>query len=314
MQGLRGAYRVSRAGGLVAEGGSGLADDVSGEPCTPATRFQAASIGKNFIAASALLLRERGMLELDDPVSRWWPAPPAWEGMTVAHLLSHTAGLPHWSGLPSFEVTDPPSAAALLAQAAELPLLSPPGERWSYSGVGFLLAAAVVEAAAGEGYSAFVQSNLFEPLGMSSTTSGHLPERRATGHIGDRPVAPSPGLVALPGTGDVWTTVEDLDRYAQAALAGLVLSEASWRLMSAQHVAIEAPDARPGPVITSGYGYGTYIGGIEGRSVFFHTGDNPGFRALLAWLPETGVTIALLANEDSTVLPDVAVALLRLAD
>jgi CubicO group peptidase (beta-lactamase class C family) len=311
---IRGAYQVRRGGQVVAEGAGGRRDAVTGEPCTQDTRFQAASISKQFVAASVLLLADRGALRLADPVGQWWPpAPKAWAPMTVGHLLANSSGLPHWRGIPGFDISCPPAPHEILDRVTQLPLLSPPGTRWAYSGVGYLLAAAVVEAASGQAYASFVTENVFRPLAMTATTSGQLPLAGtvARGHRDGQPVPLAAELTAMPGTGDIWTTAADLLRYADGIGGGELLSAASWQLMVSQQVPVGESLSQAATIWVSGYGYGTYIGSIGGRPAWFHTGDNPGYVSLLARFPQTGVTLAVLANDESVPLEDTAVRLVQ---
>jgi len=318
VDGLRGAFQVSRAGQVVAGAAGGLADDDTGEPCTLATRFQAGSISKLFVAAAMMLLSEGGALSLDDRVARWWPlAPPAWRDMTVAHVLAHRAGLVHWDGLPGFDLDQPRTRREILEQASQLPLLFDPGSGWAYSCVGYLLAAAIIEGVAGQPYAEFVAEHIFRPLRMDATTSGLVPDghpwHSAQGHRDGRPIPLVSWLTSLPGTGDVWSTVEDLVRYADAVSAGDLLTERSLRLMTHPH-AVVAPSFDAGLVTAAAYGYGVYIGSINGCPARFHTGDNPGFRSLLAWLPEAHVSLAILSNDDSRPLDAVISQLEVLTD
>lgn len=313
MTGLRGAYQVSRRGGAVSEGARGLSDAATGELCTVATRFQAASISKHIVAASVLLLNERGTLSLADAVRRWWsPAPPAWESMTVHQLLTHSSGLMHWPQMPGVEISDPPDAQEILEQATKLPLRFRPGTSWEYSGVGYLVAAAIIEEASGQTYRAFTTDHIFDPLEMTSTTSGLTPSGGgvARGYRDGQPVPSVPGLTALQGTGDLWTTVTDLVRYGTAVSSGALLSKRSWQLMSQPHTIIDEGGSGTGSVVTSASGYGMFLGTIAGQRIQYQPGDNPGFRSLLAWLPEADTTIALLCNDESTVLDDLALGLL----
>ena len=71
------------------------------------------------------------------------------------------------------------------------------------------------------------------------------------------------------------------------------------------------PDAETGGDVA--YGYGIFIGPIAGRPALYHPGDNPGFRSLLAWLPGTGTTIAVLANDESVDLEESASHLISAA-
>jgi CubicO group peptidase (beta-lactamase class C family) len=96
--------------------------------CTLGTRFQIASVSKQFTAAAVLLLADRGVLSVDDPVRNWLDGcPAAWEPVTVHHLLSHSSGLVHWHALPGLDLTRPAAASELLGSFASAPLLSPPG-------------------------------------------------------------------------------------------------------------------------------------------------------------------------------------------
>ncbi len=281
-----GVFQVNVHGRVVAEGAYGGADPTTNEPCTAATRFQAASISKQFVAAAVMLLRERGALSVDDPVQKWWPpAPDNWAGMRVRHLLDHTSGLPHWEGIGGLDTSDPPELADLLDRATRVRLEGRPGDRWRYSGPGYLVTAKVVEAASGRDYGSFVTDNLFRPLGMTGTSSGLFPESgRAEGIAEGRPVVPSPALTALPGTGDLWTTAGDLLRYADAVSTGAVLAEEPWDLMSSPHALVEEPTADGGLTRTA-YGFGTFIGTLDGEPARFHTGDNPGYVSILSGCP-----------------------------
>ena len=232
--------------------------------------------------------------------------------MTVGHLLSHSSGLGSWRDLPGFDILRPPAADEILDQAARLPLKSRPGSSWGYSGAGYLLAAAIVEAGSDQSYGAFVTENIFRPLGMTSSSSGVAPDcsRVAAGHRGGEPTPLVAGLTALVGTGDLWTTVGDLTRYAEAVSGGELLSRRSLELMRHPHAKIPQLPTGGETISAPAYGYGLFIGSIAGQPAWFHPGDNPGYRSFLAWLPESDTTLAVLSNEESLVLDDVVPLLL----
>ncbi|MGA7172517.1 MAG: serine hydrolase domain-containing protein [Candidatus Dormiibacterota bacterium] len=314
---LRGAFQMSRSGKVLAAGAAGPQDDPAGALCSPETCFQAASVSKNLVAASMTLLCEKGTLSLADPVKRWWPkAPGSWESMTVSHLLSHSAGIGHWSYFPGLDIHNPPPPEVVLEQAAELPLRRRPGTVWEYGGIGYLLAAAISETASNQPYSEFVADNIFRPLGMSSTTSGVTRRGRgvADGHTGGQPTPVIEGLSALPGTGDLWTTVGDLTRYATAVHKGELISASSWRSLTHRQMDLPTERTVQDPVDATAYGYGTYVGTISGQSAWFHTGDNPGFRSFLAWLPDSDLTVAMLCNDESVAFDEAVPRILGTID
>lgn len=302
---LNGVVLVTRGGRAPVRRAAGFADIAAGTPCTPQTVFQVASVGKQFLAAAVMTVVESGDLALHRPISAWIAnCPPAWTGITLHHLLSNSSGLRHWSDLPWFDRRDPGTLDEFLPRLAAEPLLAAPGTRFRYSTIGFHVASLVLEEAVGERYGDFVARRIFEPLGLSASHSGPK----------DPPVADA--LVArahrdgavievaelfrnMPGTGDLWTTADDLARYAQAFDAGEILSASSRRLMCTPHVSVAQPPSVAG-VSVHGYGYGYYVGESHGRPVRFHDGDNPGYRAMVLRLPQDDATVVVLSNVDET--------------
>jgi CubicO group peptidase (beta-lactamase class C family) len=304
---VSGAWQLRRGSELVAEDAVGFADAAEGRRCTLSTRFQAASISKQLVAACVLLLEEEGALAISDPVRSWWDAAPStWGGMTIGHLLANSAGLPHWTA-PLDEPGNVPASDEVPAQLCRTPLVDSPGERWSYSGPGYVLAAAIVERAAGQPYGRVVHDRILAPLAMSATSSGWIPapDEIAHGHRDGREISLLAGLTGLPGTGDLWSTAADLLRFAAACLDRRLLSSRSWSRLTRVHAPLgsehDAPDETG--LVTVGYGYGVYVGTIDGRSIRYHTGDNPGYRSILAWLPDDGLSFCALCNDEAASLP-----------
>jgi CubicO group peptidase (beta-lactamase class C family) len=150
VEGLCGAAIVTRGGRVVLEAAGGLADAEAGTECTPRTRFQIASVSKQFAAAAALLLAESGRLDLAEPVTRWFPGvPPQWQRVTLHHLLTHTAGIQHWGNAPGFDPSQPMDLAGRVALMLQASLLTEPGTRGRYSSPGYVLAAQIVARASG---------------------------------------------------------------------------------------------------------------------------------------------------------------------
>src|SRR5580658_5065438 len=111
-------------------------------PNTPDTKFRLGSVTKQFTAASILLLEERGKLSVTDPVKKYMPdAPSAWEKVTIRHLLTHTSGIPNFTGFVDYRKLEPfpTTATELVARFRDKPLDFQPGENWSYSNSGYVL-------------------------------------------------------------------------------------------------------------------------------------------------------------------------------
>jgi CubicO group peptidase (beta-lactamase class C family) len=162
----------------------------------------------------------------------------------------------HWPGVPGLDVTRPVAAGELLRMFAAAPLLSAPGERFSYSSPGYVLLGHVIERAAGQAYGAFLSREIFEPLGMTATFSGNpgdQPRLAAGRHDGT--IVPSFELdtVGL-GTGSIWSTAGDLARWDRALANGKILSEAARQAMFTVHIPTD--DDTASLIRTEGYGYG----------------------------------------------------------
>ncbi|WP_199548354.1 serine hydrolase [Streptomyces sp. N35] len=291
---FRGSALVVRGTSTVYDVSQGSADVRSGTRCTARTRFQIASVSKQFTAAAVMLLVERGAVALDDDVSRWISdCPPGWRGITVHHLLTHTSGLGHWEDFPELDLTAWMPSDELLKVFRESAPKFPPGSGWYYSSPAYVLLAHLVERAGGEPYRQFLTRQIFEPLGLHDTFAGAPGDRSevAAGHAGGA-VTPSYELdVVGLGAGDLWSTTGDMLRWDQALATGAFLGDESRRLMFAPH-------ATTGLGELDAYGYGWQIGRIAGQQVRCHSGDNAGFKSFNAWFPELSAYVIVLTNHD----------------
>ena len=158
-----------------------------------------ASMTKPITSAGAMQLVEQGRIGLEDAVGRWVPelaSVQVLEGfdasgsprlrapkrpITLRHLLTHTSGYGYgmWDEPIAryMEVTGLPATSSCENAALRLPLLFDPGERWNY-GINIELAGKVIEAVSGRKLGAYLQENLFDPLGMDSTGFRITPSMR----------------------------------------------------------------------------------------------------------------------------------------
>jgi CubicO group peptidase (beta-lactamase class C family) len=298
-----GTLRLARNRNVLVERCQGLARTRPRVAVRPSTRFQASSISKQFVAVAVLQLVDQHVLALHDPIERWLPdLPSTWRAFTLHQLLSQTSGLGHWRDIPGLHMSSPPPRDELDALIVAAPLRHAPGTRWAYSGPGYLLAARVVEAVTHRPYGAVVQDTIFDEVGMPVTTSGRFPvgdSDVAEGHRHGDPVELHAVLTAMPGTGDVWTSATDLTAFAQALRTGELLSARALTAMRTPYAPIPENDSAPDDlVVPTAYGYGTFLGTVAGRPAYFHAGDNPGYKSLLAWLPDDDLDLAVLVNDD----------------
>jgi len=299
VEGLRGTAMVTKGGSVVADLAGGLADVDAGVPCRSGTRFQLCSVSKQFAAAAVMLLVESGQLDLREPIDRWLPeGPRQWRQVTLHHLLSHTAGIPHWLEGPGLDPAEPVRISERLEIIQATPLRTEPGAQWHYSSPGFVLAGFIVEQASGQPYPQFLAERILSPLQLTRTTAGGAPGAAARGYKDGQPVA-AWDLDAMPGTGDIWSTAGDLTRFTAALHGGQLLAASSLRAMCTAHAPLHDEDGGEPRLTTTGYGYGMFTGTFAGHPAWYHPGDNPGYQSFACWIPDRAASIVILVNDEA---------------
>lgn len=262
-------------------------------PDTPQTRYRLGSITKQFTAAAILLLQERGLLKVTDPIGHYLPdAPAAWAAVTLQDLLRHTSGIPSYSDLPDFDATraQPATPAQLIGRFRDLPLLFAPGTAWRYSNSNYALLGYLIERISGQSYAQFLQQNIFKPLGMSDSgydSNSQLIAGRAEGYTpgaDDKPVNAQYIDMSVPyAAGGLYSTTHDLLLWEQALYGGRLLSAGSLQQMTSPYM--------------NDYGFGLTIRTLPGGQLLYsHGGSIYGFNGELSYLPREQLAVIVLAN------------------
>jgi CubicO group peptidase (beta-lactamase class C family) len=297
---FRGTVLVGIDGKIVFEKAYGPADQEWDVPNTPKAKFRIASLTKQFTAACVLILQERGLLHVQEPISKYLgDVPPAWKRVTIHQLLTHTAGLPNpdYSGKQYANIQRTGAVPKdLVALVGNQPLDFMPGTKWNYSNTGYILLGILVEKLSGQSYAEFLRSNIFQPLGMND--SGYDRETdilngRASGYqIKDGHLANADFIdMSTPfSAGGIYSTVEDMFRWNEAlAHPGKLLSADSLNQMFTEY-----PEA-----VHQGqhYGYGVVISRQKfGKLLYYHGGGVEGFSSSIQRYPEEGLCIVVLSN------------------
>lgn len=164
----------------------GYADIAGGKPMKPNALFWIASESKPITAAALMMLVDEGKLNLNDPVEKYLPefrgqwliaeqdgthqrlTHPA-HPITIREILSHTAGLPFASAMENPTLDGLPLQTAVRSYAMT-PLQYEPGTKYQYANAGINTAGRIIEVLSGMSYEQFLQTRLFDPLGMKDTT------------------------------------------------------------------------------------------------------------------------------------------------
>ena len=216
---------VQKDGRTVLRKGYGMANLELGVPASPENVFEIGSITKQFTAAAILLLQERGKLRVEDPITKYLPDFPAHgQTVTIENLLTHTSGIPSYTGLPEWfpHIREDMKPADVAALFRDKPLEFNPGERWSYDNSGFFLLGMIVEKASGKTYEQFVEEEIFRKLGMTHSRYGHSEEiipLRASGYSKDGDDFRNTAFISMTqpyAAGALMSTVDDLALWGRA--------------------------------------------------------------------------------------------------
>ncbi|MEV0963772.1 serine hydrolase domain-containing protein [Streptomyces sp. NPDC049910] len=295
---------VVRDGRMVWSGArSGTDEDVPGAD----TQYRIGSLTKTFTAALVMRLRDEGLLDLSDPLGKHLPGTGAGE-VTIAQLLSHTAGLAAESPAPWWERTPGSVRPGLADVLGDQPQLHPSGRRHHYSNTGYALLGSLIEAVRRRPWEDVLRSDILEPLGMRRT-SCHPQASHASGwavHPWADAVMHEPAvdLGLMAPAGQLRSTAADLSRFAA------FLAEGDERVLgvdSLREMRTASAPSEPGDW-DSTYGLGLQIVRRNGRTLIGHTGSLPGFVACLWVDVEEGVAAVVLANATSGPLPAVVAA------
>jgi len=284
--------------------------------------YQAASLSKLVTAVAALRLVDRGVLDLDRDVNDYltgWRVPEndftRDHPVTLRQLLSMTAGI----GVPGYLGYEPGQKLPTLQQILDgaPPANSPPvrveaipGSRYAYSGGGFEIVQALIEATTKVKFQDALQDLLLRPAGMANSyflqpLPGELVRRAATGHDANGNELPG-GWRVVPelAAGGLWTSAMDLARLslelerAYRGESGALLTRATAQAMMTQQ--------NGGP-----YGLGAAVAGNGASRVLMKRGQNIGYQSYMLLFPETGQGIVVLTGSDNGTT--LATALIRRA-
>ncbi|MFD0751198.1 serine hydrolase [Mucilaginibacter calamicampi] len=287
--------------------GYGWADKSSKTPVSPSTLFQAGSISKSLNAVGVLKLAQQGKIDLHTDINQYlrsWKFPynavSKNKKITLAHLLTHTAGL-GISGFNGYAAGQPiPSLPQVLngqrpANSAPVRSVFEPGLRHEYSGGGTTITQMIVTDITYQRYSDYMHENVLKPLGMTSSTfTQPIVKNAATGYYENgKQVEGKYHIYPEQAAAGLWTTPTDLARFiidVQQAYAGqrnTLLTPATAKLMLTPYL-----DAKAAP--------GVYIDNYNGEKYFEHTGLTHGFYSHYYGSLSGGNGLVIMTNSVNT--------------
>ena len=281
--------------------------------------FGIGSVTKTFIAALCLQLADEGAFSLEDSLHEWLPDYPNIDNsITIRQLLNNTSGIYNITdntALWSAVFNDPTkfwTPEELISSFLDEPY-STPGAGWFYSNTNYILLGKIINEATGSLVSAELRNRFFEPLGLNSTffdVEEILPSNIAHGwfDLSGNGSYDDISLISRTGINSVlWTsaaifsTAEDLAKWSSALFRGNVLSQSSLDQM------LTSCCTTPGTTDV-GCGMGVFLLGPSnnaGVELIGYTGRTFGYLTSMFYLPDYGISVAVIINEDNSACLDV---------
>ena len=272
--------------------------------------FCVGSISKQFTAAAVMLLRERGLLSVDDRLGKYFPDCPYGDRVTLHQMLCMRSGIAEFYDVTVDRYNIIETPAGTLRQTVtnsgsvsenreklqkwlfEQPLRYEPGSCYAYTNSNYFLLARIVELVSGKAYEDFVCENIFQPLEMKS--SGFIDRMYGDPRISKGSHEVKTVYVGITmGLGDIITCSADMGRWLNALCDGGMISDESFKMMTENY---SGKEENP-------YGYGLQPDGKGGCS---HTGVFASFYAFTYINPGESCCLFAVTNEQGRLTEDIS--------
>jgi CubicO group peptidase (beta-lactamase class C family) len=299
-----GAVLVAEKGEIIYKEAFGLANREWNVSNTTDTKFMIGSISKPITATLVLIQVQKGLLSLDKTVEDYLPEfknKPAAK-VTIKQLLSHTSGMPNYDAIKDFfpRISRQNfTREEYIKIYSDLALAFVPGTRYMYSSWGYFTLGHIVEKVTGKSYEQAMKDDIFSKLKMQNSGSyfhTQIIPKRATGYdygIGSLNSADFRDQSNAMGTGDIYTTVEDIFKFHIALTNNTLLNQNLTNEMF-------TPGMRP-----VRYGYGWFNQNFrytptDSVTANYHLGSTEGFISFLIRIPSTNSMVVILCNSAPT--------------
>ncbi len=269
------------------------------------TKFNLGSMNKMFTVTAIMQLVEKGVLKLNDTISKYinedWLPKEITNKITIHHLLSHSSGLGSYFNETYFN-----SSRELYRIIEDFKplvqgdtLLFEPGTRFEYSNTGMLLLGVIIQNSTKQDYFEYIRKNIYEPSGMTNSDSYEMDQPVENLAIGYIPTEKNKygwennlykHVIKGGPAGGGYSTVRDLHKFALALTNEKLISKTSLDLIWTDH-------------LKSRYGYGFEVMMSENGKVVGHSGGFPGLNSNLDIFLENGYVVVVMSNYDSAANP-----------
>lgn len=295
--------------------GKGLANMELEKAAAPDSIYAIGSATKSFTAMAVGILVDEGKLDFDTPIRQYIPDfemvdPYSTENLTLRDALSHRSGLPRhdliWRDYDNMTTGD------MVKMFKFLPPSAPIRYRWQYQNSMFVLAGHIIAAVTGLNWYEFIKERILVPLEMNDTyfnpqDFAHLPQATRPYAWNGEKIVPEKfiNLYPIGASGCIHSTVRDLNKWAQFQLTAgewngkQIISRQTMAQLHTPQMLIGEKDALIrgfSEIKFQTYGLGWFIESYRGHKLVHHAGGVPGYRSLVAFLPDDNISFCILTN------------------
>ncbi len=300
--GFNGAVLIAQYGKIIYKNSFGYANYFTKSPINTHTHFQLASVSKQFTAVAIMQLKEKNLLNYDDPIYKHIPGFPYDSSLTIRSLLTHRSGLSDYA-YNMDKIYDKKIPLTNQKVVEMMIRLKPhidyrPNARFSYNNTNYMLLAYIVEKLSGQNFREYLKKNVFEPAGMVETfvydpMHPEMLKTAATGYVprrGGPVVSDFNHLDGVTGDKGIYSTVEDLHHWDMA------LNEEKLVSFQTLEEAFTPQHTQP-KVLPKNYGFGWRLTQLDtGDWLTYHTGWWHGFKNYYLHNPKDNSAIIILGN------------------
>ncbi|MFQ3250436.1 MAG: CubicO group peptidase (beta-lactamase class C family) [Glaciecola sp.] len=276
----------------------GMADLELNVKMTPDNIFRIGSISKQFTAVAILKLAEEGKIDLNADITEYVKDYPTHGySITIKHLLNHTSGIKSYTGMQKWDAEERKrdfTPIELIDYFKNEPMDFAPGEQFKYNNSGYVLLGHIIELVSGDTYANYIENHLFKPLGLKNSHYGStskIIKNRASGYDKADDTYKNADFLSMTqpyAAGSLLSTVDDVYAWYMAIMNDQVISKES-REMAHQMGVLNNGD-------NIDYGFGWFIGNIQGSPLVEHGGGINGYLTSSLLLPKEDVFVAVFSN------------------
>lgn len=308
-EGFEGAVLVAEKGKVLYKDAFGLANREWNIPNQVDSRFDIASISKQFTAMLVMQMFEEGKMHLDSTISTYYPEFRSDIGRRVSihHLLTHRSGIPNYTSIPyvwSDSLVNHYTKEQMVKKFCSGDLEFSPGSQYSYNNTGYFLLSVILEKVSGQSFEQLLQERILIPAKMEASgvdNRAQLIDKRAYGYVRELEVyqnARPMFMGNLDGAGNMYATVEDLYLWDRILYTNELLSKKGLRLMTTPY---SEPSESWIPPYDNSYGYGmgvadVAVGNDKETELVFHSGHITGYSSFMARFVEDEHLVVMLSN------------------